>query len=42
MTTEQIDNYLEYIQAVEEAYKIERAEPYKYSEDEDEDEDPIK
>ena len=32
MTTEQIDNYLQYIEAVEEAYKIARPEPYKYSE----------
>ena len=32
---EQIDNYLEYIQAVEEAYKVERSKPYKYSEDEE-------
>lgn len=38
MTTEQIDNYLEYIQAVEEAYKIERAEPYPYSEDDESEE----
>lgn len=36
MTTQQIDNYLEYIQAVEEAYKIPRPEPYKYSEDQEE------
>lgn len=34
-TTEQIDNYLQYIEAVEEAYKIVRSEPYKYSEDQE-------
>lgn len=38
MTTEQIDNYLQYIEAVEEAYKIARPEPYKYSEDQEDEE----